>query len=319
MLGIGVPGSDEAIRYAMAQDIKTDPATRGLTAGQQGALIEQRMAVAKGTMIDPGTQDISAKAIAGYQMAPPTGQAASRAGAAETMAKALQYNPDYQPGRFDEIKTAMTAFGSGDQGDKLRFLDVGTQHLDVFDKAINALNSPNGLPVVNALLNPLKTQYGLSAPNTFEGLKQIVATEISKAISGGIGTGDDRDRLMKSLDDAKNADQLHDMVNGFRSLMGGQLMGLKQQYEQSTGIKQGMFAFENKLTPAALAALTPAAKENSAPPSASVVTPPAPATEPAAAPKANAAPKPPAIGEVQQGYTFQGGDPSDPASWKAAK
>jgi hypothetical protein len=109
-------------------------------------------------------------------------------------------------------------------------------------------------------MNGIQKQFGVSAPTTFDGLKHIVATEIEKSIAGGIGSLADRERLLDSLKSAKSPKQLSDMIDGFRTLMAGQLSGLQSQYEDTTGFKTGPYAFKTKLAPETLAALNPPAK-----------------------------------------------------------
>jgi hypothetical protein len=174
------------------------------------------------------------------------------------MAEAMKINPNYRASIYNMANKAMTDFGTGAQGDKVRFLDTGVQHLNVLGQAADALNNGDS-KAWNAAINAAHQQWGAPAPTTFNGLKQIVATEVEKSIAGGIGSAEDRQNLMESLNSASSPQQLKSMLDGYRSLMAGQLAGLKQQYEQSTLIKTGPFAFETKLTPETLAALKPAA------------------------------------------------------------
>jgi hypothetical protein len=254
ILGYPAAGSEDALRRAVATDVKNDPAFKYQTAGQQATETELRVNVAKGAMTSPETQLANATLIAGYQIKPPDGYALSRPGAAETMALVGKLNPDYQEGRFPEVNKAMTAFGTGPQGNTIRSLNVGVQHLAVLDQAGQALGNGD-VQALNGLKNMFQQQFGAAAPTTFDALKQIVGTEVEKAVAGGIGTGADRDRIMQSLKSANSPAQLQAVTNGFRDLMVGQLNGLKTQYEDATGFKDGRFAFETKLSPETTKAL----------------------------------------------------------------
>ena len=253
-LGQPALGSPEASRYAIAQDVNSDPAFKYKTAGQKAAEVELRVAVAEGKMTDPASREAMAQGIASYQIAPLSGFSLTKPGGPETMARAIILNPDYQESRYPEVNKAMSAFGSGKQGDIIRANNVGVQHLDVIDQAAAALANGN-IGALNSLKNAFQQQFGAPAPTTFDGLKQIVGTEIEKAVAGGIGSSADRDRLQAALDRARSPAQLQAMTDGFRSLMIGQLSGLKTQYEEATGFKSGPFAFENKLAPATVARL----------------------------------------------------------------
>jgi hypothetical protein len=253
-LGLPQLGSPEDTRYAIAQGVKNDPIFKYKTAAEQAAQVETLFAVATGKMIDPVARTAMAQGIASYQFAPLEGRPLAMPGGAETMKEVLAINPQYQASKYPEISKAMTAFATGPQGNAVRFNNVGVQHLDVLDQAAQNLGNTD-VNVANQLKNAFQQQFGSPAPTTFNALKQIVGTEIEKAIAGGIGAAADRDRIMKSLSDANSPEQLINVTNGFRALMVGQLAGLKQQYEEATGFKSGPFAFENKLAPETIAKL----------------------------------------------------------------
>lgn len=258
-LGMPKLGSEEDVRSTILQGIRSDPATKDLPSDQQAAILEEKLAIAKNTLAKPETRDALAQAIADYQLSPLDQRARQMAGGPETMKKVMELNPDYQEGMYPAINKLMVDFSSGKEGNTIRSANVGVQHLDVMSDAANALKNKN-FTAFNTIMNATKQQFGVSAPNTFEGLKQIVATEIEKAVAGGIGSKEDRDRLMNSLASKNSPDQLQDMLEGFRSLMAGQVMGLKKQYEAGTPEnprfrENGPFSFDRKLMPATVKAL----------------------------------------------------------------
>lgn len=248
------PGSQAAIRAAIDDDVKNDPAFKDKSAGERGQEVETRFRIAAGQLTDPSARHSMAEEIASYQLQPLSGFALTKPGGPETMAEVLKINPDYQGTRYPEISKAMTAFGSGKQGDTLRSLNVATQHLGVIDDAAEALKNGN-VQTFNRIGNKIAEELGVAAPTTFDALKQIVGTEIEKAVAGGIGAVADRDRLMKSLDGANSPKQLEAVSQDFKKLMAGQAKGLKTQYEDATGFKSGPFAFDKKLMPATMKAL----------------------------------------------------------------
>lgn len=240
-----------AERAAMMRQYKTD--NPNATDADAWRAVERDMGMAK-LGASPEAMDSTAKLIASYQQAPLSGFAMSRGIGSEIMSRVLKYNPDYQASRFAEVNRAMSDFGTGKTGNTIRSLNVGIQHLETIDEAAKALKNGN-IQLFNSLGNRLAEETGNPAPTTFDGLKQIVGTEIEKAIAGGIGASADREALMKSLQSKNSPDQLLQMTEGFRRLMAGQAMGLKKQYEDSTGFKSGPFAFEGKLMPATIKAL----------------------------------------------------------------
>jgi len=253
-LGLGTPGSDVANRAALAADVNNDPQFKYATEGQKATEIMTREAVATGKMADPATRQLMGTAIGNYQLPGLSNYALAKPGGPEIMAAALKANPDYQAARYPEVNAAMTAFGSGTQGNIVRSINVGVQHLSVVDQAGAALAN-NDTRTLNSLKNIFESQFGRPEPTTFDALKQIVGTEVEKAVAGGIGASADRDRLMEALDRANSPAQLQAVTNGFRSLMVGQLAGLKTQYDDATGMKTGPFAFDNKLVPETKTAL----------------------------------------------------------------
>ena len=271
-LGQPEPGSEAALGYNVARDVASDPAWKYQTAGKQAEEVARRVAVAQGKMTDPASRESMAQGIASYQISPLSSFALTKPGAPETMARVMEINPDYQEARYPEVSKAMGAFGSGPQGNTIRSLNVGVQHLNLFDQAADALNNGD-VRVLNSLKNTFQEQFGIAPPTTFDGLKQIVATEVEKAVAGGIGSAADRDRLINSLNRASSPAQLQSMTDGFRGLMVGQLAGLKNQYEDATGFKTGPFAFENKLVPETKAALQQPHAKASAPSGQPIGTP----------------------------------------------
>ena len=247
-------GSEAEIRTMLAKKIDTDPRTKDMSPGEKAGELETQLAVVQGKMTDPKSRESMAQAIANYQLAPLTNFALTKAGGPETMARALEINPDYQESRYPEVAKAMAAFGTGPEGKIIRSLNVAVQHLETLDQAAAALQNGN-IGVLNRMGNAFAQQFGSSAPTTFDGLRQVVVTEVMKAVAGNIGSEGDRDRLIAALNRANSPAQLQAVTAGFRSLMAGQLRGLKDQYEDATPFKSGPFAFENKLSPATRAAL----------------------------------------------------------------
>lgn len=243
---IGAKGGANAERQTLlAQYKKDNPSTSDADALKA---VERDMALAKsGTT--PDARHNVAEMIASYQMAPLSGFAMARGPGAEIMAEVKKLNPDYQAARFAEINRAMTNFGIGKQGDTVRALNAATQHIGIMEQAATALKNGD-VQTFNSVGNRIAAEFGYPAPTTFDALKQIVGTEIEKAVAGGIGAVADRDRLMAALASANSPTQLANVFKDFKLLMGGQALALRQQYEDSTGFKAGSpFSFDAKLLP----------------------------------------------------------------------
>lgn len=210
--------------------------------------------------IGPGENDEIdriAKATANYQLPPPSGGNRSPRGAA-ILAKALEYNPKYQAQEYGSRNSAYKAFASGKQGDQVRSFNVAISHLNTADDLIDAL--ANGDTVaINRLSQLWKQQTGSAAPTNLATARAILRGEVVKSISGAGGGVEDRQSALAGLADGASAEQMHGAVQVAQRLMGGQLGGLKRQFEHSTGRND----FESMLSPDALPFLaTPEAKGN---------------------------------------------------------
>jgi hypothetical protein len=90
------------------------------------------------------------------------------------------------------------------------------------------------------------TQTGNAAPTNFDAVKAIVAKEVVKAIVAGGGGVAEREELSHLLDNAKSPAQLKGVIGHYLDLMDAQRAGLLDQYERTTGRKDGDKAFAAK-------------------------------------------------------------------------
>lgn len=157
----------------------------------------------------------------------------------------------YNPEASSQTAAAVKAFNTGKQGDTVRSLNVGTAHLDTLQSLTDALNNGD-TKALNSLKNTIQTQFGATAQPNFDTAKQIVGDEVVKAVLGsGAGSQGDREQLQKNFSSASSPAQLQGVIATAKTLMKGQVDGLRQQYETSTGRHD----FDKKLTPAAQKAL----------------------------------------------------------------
>jgi len=211
--------------------------------------------------------DLAAKAIANYQQQP-LGSMAMRAPYGQAvMARVMELNPDYQANEYGARNKAYKDFSTGKNGNQVRSFNVAISHLDSLEKAADALGNGD-MQAFNKLGNSIAKATGKAAPNNFDGMKKIVTDEIVKAIVGAGGGVADREEASKTISSANSPAQLIGIMNSYRDLMAGQLNGLQQQYEQSTGRKD----FQRLLSPESIQyleshqnAAAPAAATNQAP------------------------------------------------------
>jgi hypothetical protein len=197
--------------------------------------------------VDKQSVENTASMIASGQIQPLSGFAMKTPWGQQVMSRVSEMNPSYSGATFANVKQAQQKFNVGKQGDTVRSLNVATNHLDTLGGLADALNN-NDIQALNKVSNIWKTQTGQVAPTNFEGAKKIVADEVVKAIVGSGGGVADREKADKSIQAASSPQQLKGIINTYKDLMHGQLIGLRQQYEVSTGAKD----FNKYLSPSVL-------------------------------------------------------------------
>jgi hypothetical protein len=185
---------------------------------------------------DPAEIEATAKAIAEGRLAPLSGFALARPSAQKVMSRVVEINPDFDPTQFQTRQKAEKDFGTGKQGNSVRSFNTALAHLDTLGTLADALNNKD-TQLINKVGNAYATQSGNAAPTNFEAAKKIVGDEIVKAITAGGGGVHDREEAAKTIAAASSPAQLKGVIGTYKELMRGQLGGLRQQYETTTGKK----------------------------------------------------------------------------------
>lgn len=142
---------------------------------------------------------------------------------------------------FSTQITAQNRFLSGPQGNTIRSLNVVVSHLDTMKGLAEDLKNGN-LPAFNRLAQRFAEETGQPAPTNFDTAKQIVGTEIIKALGvAGAGTEAERREAADAFYRARSPEQLEGAIKVAQALLGGQLQGLKRQYSVSTGLPEATF------------------------------------------------------------------------------
>jgi len=168
------------------------------------------------------------KPLSGFAMRSPYGQA--------VMSRVKDLNPDYRAGDVESSIKATKDFATGKNGNTVRSLNVAVNHLNTLGQLSEALNN-NDINLFNKLGNAYAQQTGSPIPTNFNAAKKIVADEIVKGIVGSGGGVTDREEAAASINAANSPAQLKGVIDTYKQLLGGQLSGLKQQYETTTGKK----------------------------------------------------------------------------------
>lgn len=162
------------------------------------------------------------------------------------------YDPTYRSDIYPMIKSTEEAFGKGRQGDQVRFFNNAIQHITTLQDYATALQNGD-VRGINYLKNKFQTQIGVAAPNTFDGLKDVVGQEIVKSIVPGGGGEAERQAVAAKLSQSSSPAQLVSMLDGYKELGGAQLRDLKVQYDNGTFHKRN--DFDDKLIPESKAEL----------------------------------------------------------------
>ena len=180
--------------------------------------------------------DTEAKMIAEYRIAPLTGFVLRSKYGQYVMSKVNEQNPDYDATQFTTKAAAAADFAKGPESRTARSLNVVVQHLDLVRQLGQALAN-NDVQVLNQIKNPIVQEFGNADVTNFEVAKGIVGDEIVKATIGYAGGMADRENAQNQLSAAKSWPQLAGVIDTAQRLAGGQLMGLRKQYEGGTGRK----------------------------------------------------------------------------------
>lgn len=146
---------------------------------------------------------------------------------------------------------AVSAFATGKQGDVLRSFETATQHLDTLDRLADALQNGD-YRLFNSAAQAWARQTGNPAPTNFETARTIVGNEVVKSIVGAAGTGEDRDKAQAAFDAANSPQALHGAAQVIRDLMGGQMVGISDQYVDSGAGTEADFVNRLSRSPTAL-------------------------------------------------------------------
>lgn len=210
---------------------------------------------------DPQVQAL-AESMANYATPPPSDQAIGRYPMiAQAWAQAQTINPSVSAANYPAVAQSIKNFDTGTQGNAVRSLDVGIQHLDVLSQAADALKNGN-TQALNSMSQTFSEQFGSPVPTNFDVTKQLVGDEIAKAIVGGPTAQADREKAQDILSRVNSPAQLAQAIGQIKDLMGGQLVGLRRQFTSSTGAPPS--TFDAKLLPTTLQQLNAASAQDSA-------------------------------------------------------
>ena len=190
---------------------------------------------------------------------------------------------------YQTQQVAQNRFLSGPQGNTIRSLNVVESHLKTMQQLATELKNGN-IQAFNKIAQRWAEENGQPAPTNFDTAKQIVGTEIIKALGvAGAGTESERTAAGDAFNRARSPQAIDGAIGVVQQLLGGQLKGLRRQYTSSTGMPES--SFDEMLEPETRQILGGGGgggQIKGAPP----------------------------VGTVEDGHRFKGGDPSDQSNWE---
>lgn len=150
------------------------------------------------------------------------------------------YPGDYSEAMYPAYSAAKKKFFSGPASDSIKSFNVSMYHLDTLQKAGEALQHGD-IPLFNSLTDWYKKETGKAAPTDFNAIRNIVADEITKAVIGSKGALSDREATQDTIAMKQSPEQFAGIINKYKELMSGQLMGMKQQFTSTTGMPGDVF------------------------------------------------------------------------------
>lgn len=226
-----------------------------------------------------------------YRMKPLGERTRNTAFGRAVMAKIREDYPSYDEKKYGAMSSAVKAFSTGKEGALLRSLNVAIDHIATGEGLVDAIESGD-TKQINRFSNLFSRQTGQTPVTNYEAAAHIIADEVVKSVVGGSAALADREAMVAKLNVANSPQQIREALSVFKSLMRGQVDGLKDQYQRTTG--ESDFE-ENFMSKAALGALhgaghgpvhtTPAAAGAPAAPPSKVSVVPNPVAAPSTAPR----------------------------------
>jgi hypothetical protein len=130
-------------------------------------------------------------------------------------------------------KAALKDFTSGMSARRVTANNTAINHLETMDKLATDLNNRD-TRIFNAAGNAFATATGQPAPTSFDAAKQLVAAEVIKAVVSNGGGVTERQEAAQNFSRANSPQQLKEVINTYRELLGGQLQSLEGQYKAGT-------------------------------------------------------------------------------------
>jgi hypothetical protein len=151
-----------------------------------------------------------------------------------------QAYPDIDERMYGAENGAVRKFWSGPDADTIKSQNVAIMHLGTLQQAANALKNGD-YQKVNALLNWWSKETGKAAPTDFNAIRDIAQDEVMKAVVGTRAGVTEREEAHKRITSDFSQGQMDSVINKYKDLMAGQVIGLRQKFTGTTGMPLEVF------------------------------------------------------------------------------
>lgn len=186
----------------------------------------------------PAAQASEIKAYAEGRRPFPTGM--SYAKLQPLIALVGQYDPTFDAANYNARNKARTDLTSpsGTGGKTINALNTAIQHAGRLSDLIETLDN-SAYPLVNAVVNPLRTATGDTAVTNFQAVAPQLAKEIERAWRGAGGSAGEIKELTDSIGKNLGKQQQREALMQFVELAKGKLDATQQQRDNVLGPKAG--------------------------------------------------------------------------------
>lgn len=208
------------------------------TVAANGVLGDQTKTGADYLSTLPQEVQSTVKAIGDGRMAPISGYALARGPGLAIMNAVNKYNPDFDATEMPTRAKARADFINGADGKALTAIDTGINHMETLKSIIPALKNHDE-QTINSIGQRISQEFGGTAPTNFDAVKEVLATEIVKAMnsSGNAGALGDRNEIRANLARYESPDQLYGVLDRYQDLFAGKLGPERLKYETNTKLK----------------------------------------------------------------------------------
>lgn len=174
------------------------------------------------------------KALAEGRQPFPTGM--SYAKLQPLIAAVTQYDPTFDAANYTARSKARSDLTSpnGTGGKTINSLNTAIQHLGRLSDLIETEDNSN-IPIVNAVMNPLRTAGGSTAVTNFNAVQPQAMKEIERLWRGAGGSEGDINALKDSLSKNAGKQQQREALQEFVNLVRGKLDSTEQQRDNILG------------------------------------------------------------------------------------